>query len=440
MIIRAQKKMETGGVFNSLLVIQILLLFFLPPLDGKMNLIRIIIYTMFAAISVVLVLLFLREAVFFKKIKFNLSFWSVSAFFGMCGVSALWGITRGISITDIIRGILPFVWFIYIIILTQRLTYKSLEHMIKIISVVSICYAARIFLYYFIFVFGHAYERVTFHLVQATSIMPMIGSLILGYYFIDKNLHNSAYFAASIFCYISVILTATKSMLMALIAGWVILGGCFVLFIRRKGFAKKLVVKRIVMMGISLLVCTGIITAGTGLGDRWRSMITFTKTETSGTSETVKADNETEIKVDEGSVSVRIIELKTALKNYMDSPFLGQGIGYRWKADGLDYGGPVIYMHNIIAFIMQDFGTMGLIYILLILIFIFRMIYKVFKIRLQSKKKRKDILLYFSIIAMSFCYANFFAVFRSIEFVVLCSIFIAAFILEYESIVCGMDV
>ncbi|MBS7007116.1 O-antigen ligase family protein [Anaerostipes sp.] len=436
MISAVQKTTKNSDMVYKLLILQIILLFILPPLDGKINIIRVIIYAIFSFISIALVLIFVKKAFFERKIKVDLTFWSVMFFFGMCAVSAVWGISRGILLTDVVRGILPFVWFIYIIVLTQSLTSVHLEKIIRVIGVLAVFYAARIIIYYFIYVFGNPYERVTFHLVKATSIMPMIGSLILGYYFIQRRTKNLRYFVGFLVCYITVLLTETKAMLIALVIGWIILEICIACYIRKQKTDKNKLIGKMFIICCSLFICTGIMMLGSNLGKRWESMIAVK--EVKEKNEEGIEETEKKVIVDQGSVSVRIIEIKTALQKFKESPVLGQGIGYRWIAKGIDYGEPVIYMHNILAFVVMDFGIIGLIYVVLIMIFLINMFRKTFRNSVLIGMSRKNFILYFSIIIMAFSYANFFAVFRNIEFVVICSVCIAAFVLEYENIVNGV--
>ena len=191
-------------------------------------------------------------------------------------------------------------------------------------------------------------------------------------------------------------------------------------------YTSKLV-RKVLIVECCLLACMVILMAGTNLGKRWKTMVSIS--DNNGSIEGNEAEEpEKIVTVDEGSVSVRIIELKMAVKSFINSPIFGQGIGYRWQADGLDYGGPVLYMHNILAYILMDFGILGAAYIIIILVAIIRMNAKMLK---KSNGKIEDggvFLLSFSVIAMAFVYANFFAVFRSIEFVIICSVFFLSLI------------
>ena len=47
-----QNRLKNSGVIYILLLMQLMLLFILPSMDGRMNKIRILIYTLFACLSV----------------------------------------------------------------------------------------------------------------------------------------------------------------------------------------------------------------------------------------------------------------------------------------------------------------------------------------------------------------------------------------------------
>lgn len=106
-----QNRLKNSGVIYILLLMQLMLLFILPSMDGRMNKIRILIYTLFACLSVATVLMFLKENWAKKGINVDGSFLCVVGFIVLCAISALWGISRGTPISDVVRGILPFTWF-----------------------------------------------------------------------------------------------------------------------------------------------------------------------------------------------------------------------------------------------------------------------------------------------------------------------------------------
>lgn len=402
-----------------LAAIQLLFLVILPPMDGKMNFFRILIYAVFAVLSIALVLLFVKLYVLKGRIVFDGMFWGVVSFFALCGVSAIWGLFQEIPLNDIIRGILPFIWLVNIIILSQALTQENIVHLIIIIEGIAVFYSIRIFYFYFVYVAGNPYERVTFHLVQATSITPMIGSLIFGYFYIKDS--YKTYLIFSMLCYMATFLTATKSMLLALLFGWIFLISLVLAFQRKNLKDKKFIIKNILFICTFIFICTGVLLITTNLGYRWKNMVTM--------------NEEKEISVEEGSVTVRIIEIKTALKCLKESPILGKGIGYRWSAEGIDYGGPIIYMHNIIAFFMTDFGLVGVLFMILILFIMLRMLIKVWKRKNIFWENKINFFAWYSILGMAFVYANFFAVYRSIEYIVMCAVFFAALNLVYKKVI-----
>ena len=394
------------------IVLQILMLPILPAMDGSMNPLRYVVYILFAIMSIAVVV----NYIILKKLRIDIAFKYILSFVVMCGISATWSFSRGIPITDIIRGLLPFVWFIYILIMFHSLKGLEFDHVLMVISIVALIYAIRIVVYYMIYVAGHKFERVTFFLVQSTSIMPMIGTLIFLYYCIRKSKFSIPAFICMLICYTSVIITETKSMQLSLLIGFIIYLTMYFRSIRGEDPELK---KAYITNGLKaitlIIICTVVIFMITNAGTRWAN--------------TVSIDQKINV-IDTGSISVRIIELQTAFKNWLSSPVLGQGIGFRWQADGLDYGGPVIYMHNILAFVLMNFGIIGILYIVLAVVGIFTMIIKTFKRKVINTK---PILVLFSIVIMAFLYANFFAVYRNIDYVIALSALIAMMLKEYIS-------
>lgn len=419
--------------------LQLIMLFFLPPMDGKMSIFRAIIYVFFAILSLVVVGIYLKRYVLGRKMVLDGTFWCVIAFFLLCVVSSIWGLTRGIPLNDIIRGILPFIWFVYIIILTQAFDREKIRQLLMLLNCIAVLYAVRILLYYFVYVVGRPNERVTFHLVQATSIMPMLGSMLLGYLFIIGKKCNIGLWVVSLVCYIATILTATKAMLLALIAGWAIFILLIFLLCKNQYTEQRYIVKNVIRIVISMLVCMGILFGLTSIGNRWKNMIRVSDIKTEQNEGNKQEDmtqigDKTIVVIDQGSITVRLIELRTAIDGFRESPLLGKGIGYRWTAKGIDYGEAVIYMHNIIAFILLDFGMIGIIYIVVILCILLNLLRVVWKKRNNIHKDKMYFLIIYATILMAFAYANFFAVFRSIEYVIICSVLFVALSLESKEI------
>lgn len=412
-----------------IILFQLCMLFILPPMDGKMNLLRIIIYVIFAILSVVFVLWGYNSIYRLGEPKFVKQNIYVISFFGLCLISAVWAYCRNIPLSDIIRGILPFAWYLYIPILTSILTGEQLKRLITFVGYISCLYSFRILIYYMIYVVGRPNERVTYHLFQATSALPMVGVLIWGNNWIHKEGKHWLNLVISLLCYFTVILTETKSMLLAAIGGIVFLfiGTMLIGYYnwdksREKG---KLLTWIVLILFLSLLLMTC-----TNLGKRWSNMISISENSSMMETEVVDKSNlshKIEV-VDVGSVSVRLVELNTALNKFIESPILGQGIGYRWSAEGIDYGEPVIYMHNIIAFIAMDFGIFGELMMLWICIAMCIAVVK------GIKKHSWDMVLCFSTIGMLFLYSNFFAVYRSIEFTLVATVFFSCFVVKSREV------
>lgn len=412
--------------------IQLCMLFFLPPLDGEINTGRIFVYSLFGLLSFFMVLCHIHRVFLDKKIQVDSTFIWVISFYVLCFIGGIWALVKGNSISNVIRGILPFLWYIYILVLKHNSEESFMKECIHLIAIVGVIYSLRIVIYYLVFVLGNPYERVTFHLVQSTSIIPIFASVIWEYYFLVENNHKWFSFFLSFFCYIAVILTQTKSMLIAIVVGNVFLGS--ILMFRNKhnqNEGSKQKIRKGVIFEVSFLIITFLFLFTTQLGCRWISSFNKEAVEYIFSKDTsIDEDVSSNVEFDSGSVSVRIIEVQTAFEKFLESPLLGQGLGYRWTAKGIDYGGSVIYMHNILAFIMMDLGLIGIIYILALSIWII----KILLVFLKRRNCDEILFLCISIIITAFTYANFFAVYRSIEFSVLLSLFFVIIAIEYKKV------
>ena len=443
------KKIKTLSIWYKLVSIQFLLLLFMPPMDGKTSSVRLLIYIVFALLSVVTALAFVKEKILTKTIQMNGPLIFVGIFFIMCIISGVWSLVNHNPLSDVIRGVLPFVWFLYIIIIIQTMSMDDIKGLFDVIGGLSVVYAIRIFIFYFIYVAGHSGDRVTFHLIQSTSMMPMVGTILFGYYFVVKEKKKNVYIILSLICYISVVLTETKSMLLAVLAGWILLTVLLLAISKNFIIEKKSIRRRVISVCILMTLCTMITIGMTNLGNRWKNMVSIKGNNTEVSTEyskptaenskptaTTSSKNEIVV-VDTGSVSVRLIEMQTAKACLIKSPIMGKGLGYRWTAKGINYGGPVIYMHNIFAFTMMDFGIVGILFIISLLSILFIMLLKVYRKRDGKLEDKVAFMMTFSIITMAFIYANFFAVIRSIEYVLVCSVFFAALYMEYKRIING---
>lgn len=433
--------------------IQLFVLLFLPPVNGKTDWLRFVMYSFFAIISLIIVGAYIIKAVINKKIYITKVGFCILLFYCLCLISIVWGITQGVPINDCVRGILPFAWLIYVLILSHPDFHKYIPRWFCVLGILALIYSLRIFIYYVIYCVGNPNERVTFHLFQATSIIPMLGVLLFMYFFVVGESKKPLCYLAMLFCLIAVLMTQTKSMIIALVMGIFTL--TFVLFRcykKKQGKKKKLL--NIAL--ISTLLCVFVTIFSTSLGDRWKNAIKFSdeNMETEKNTDTnTDTNTNTDIKeettlpnvsettpqivvVDAGSVSVRIIEIRTAIQKLKESPVLGKGLGYRWTAVGVDYGEPVIYMHNIVAFFMVDFGLLGIMYLLAMIILIIWFYIKVQNNMALNVKDKEKIYLCISMLILMFVYANFFAVYRTIEFVVILALVLCSLtIVESDGLV-----
>lgn len=439
-----------------LLILQLIMLFFLPAMgkaplaqeSGVMGRVyKVIMYIIYAILSVGFVCRF----VLVKKIKLEKYMWWIFAFYGICGIGLLWGLIRGEAFADLIRGVLPFVWYIYVFAIVQELAIK-LDDILVLLAGLAFFYTIRLLIYYFIYRFGREGVRVSFYFAKTTSFMYILGTVLFVYLFMAGIGRKWMNIVGVILCYLAVIFAESKSTLLAALFGvsciiFFTIFSCIIGKTDKKEIKGQYWKRGLLVIILMMLMTVGFF-AKTDLGRRWAILIDSIQENfgedidiKNSTSDKNIAENRniTEkiskiIESDQGSMGVRVIEYKTAYESWRDSPILGQGIGYRWTAEDLDYGGAVLYMHCITAYILMDFGILGIIYLIATLGALVIMTFKVLKMNQIQTEKKISFYVYISAISAAFIYANLTAIFRDIEFVLLCAVLISGVIVKYKCI------
>ena len=398
-----------ANIYSKILLLQLIILFLMPGLGQMNSAWGIITYAIFGILSVILVALYIKNEPF----QFSLCNKLVLLFFVICFISGIYGCCKGNSLANFIRGLLPFCWYIYIIIFSSKRERSSYSRIVLGFALVACAYALRIIIYYIVFVLLGESSRVTLNLSVATSPITMVGVIIFIYFYLFYSRKFSGlYLGGMALCYLAMSLTITKSMTVANVLGIVIFA-ILVLIIRLKikdknfgisSFFKKL----LIIVGI-LVIVTGVIYMTTNMAQRWESA-----------AEAV-ATNEMD-----GSVAPRLVEYKVAYENWKESPVLGKGLGYTWHSDKLPYADGIIFMHNIIAYWLMDYGVVGIAFLIVVIIAIIGCFIKIVKNANANNYVEWGLAtLTFTILVMMFVYANFFAVFRNIDFSIICAICIS---------------
>ena len=443
--------LNRAKTYAYIFMIQTVLLFFLPPLSELGSKESIILYGVYGLFSLVAIGVF----VFSEKKEISIPSIFMLGFFLICIVTGVWGmLTEGTPISDVVRGILPFAWYVYILFL-PKLDMQYMKKIIITFSITALAFAIRIIVYYVYYVLGNAGKRVTFVLPSATAMITMVGMLIFVNYFL-VGYKRVAMYIGIVITYMAIVLTATKSMIIAVVLG------VSILIINQIFFSanlKKNIIKRTFVVILTLVVTTGVGMADNSISQRWLSGLHMISQMVQDDSENVGiASNQTsddsignqtsddsignqtsnnEIPLSDGSVSPRLEEFRVAVKNWKDSPILGKGMGYRWSSDNLGYASGIIYMHNLIFYLLLDTGLLGISFLCVLIVAIMNMWCKYVK-RPEATEKEM-FLLAFSIIIMAFVYGNFFAVFRNIEYTIAC-VFFVSLMIKLSQDTCNMSV
>ena len=374
------------------LLLQILMLFIFPYPVQNLNKISKIIVILFGILSVVVVLIYL-----YKDFKIYKSIFLIFLFQSIIFLSLMFA--NNIPMIDFFRGIIPFLYYIYIPIFKKNPKIKT-EIFLKILLLISLCYSLRILFYWLIYCYN-TNMRVTFFLSKATSGIPLIGLLFSIYLLILKK--RLIYAFVTLMIFFSIIITETKGMLLSSVIGFT---GLY--FSLTLGKLKKIKFILIILTLFATLFFTD-------FSRRYRNIIDLNVLITKNEIYTN----------DKGSIDIRLTEIKKILTHFRESPLLGKGMGFKWDSEEI-YGNKVLYSHNFIAYILLNFGIIGMVYLSVTIFYILKI--------LKKLEKERIIKFYFSVMLTIFIYSNIFAYYRQIECSLILSMIIGFYIKKYEEI------
>ncbi|MCX7922461.1 MAG: O-antigen ligase family protein [Clostridia bacterium] len=158
-------------------------------------------------------------------------------------------------------------------------------------------------------------------------------------------------------------------------------------------------------------------------------------TNESNKAATPESDKKEKVKIniedkDKGSISARLNEFSIAIKELKNNILLGNGLGYKYNAEALGYGSDrIAYMHNIIAYFLLDFGIMGVIFLGVFLVEIFKVFLRNRKSSLVNIPKANYNSLIACLILSFLAYTNFFAMIRNIHSIFIFILFLSALVI-----------
>lgn len=399
-------------------VFQLILLAFFPVVNNEYNMWKITIWGLFALVSVLLF-----SITFFMKKSYKRDITCLIVAFAVINViSMIWGMMHDVIFVEAVRGVLPFVYFIYIYIIDKQQDWEwnlKYEWMIAVIGVIQAIEIIGCYIYYDCF---HTKARVTGYIATSTRFVTILGVI----YFFSKLIRSKkenkktviSQIIAMLLCWIAIILTQTKSMLLAVCLGIFIV---FCLNLPVKEGRKKVLIRSAVLAFVLAVVLIFSFSAAS-LGERWSGM--FQEKITSQNDKEVVSDKshyvyknkkgETVIVSDSAS---RIYEVEAALENWKTSPILGKGCGYKWVNKNIPNDTPKRYMHNILAYFLMDYGIVGILWLTVFGIYLVWFFIKILRAGKTNEKLYLNLAMEFSVIITAFVYANFFAVFKTIDFI-----------------------
>lgn len=424
-----------------LVMIQILMLVIFPPVSADYSLWRITIWSVFAIISAVVVIIsFISKPHVYKE-----GTMIVVTFLLLNACSYFVGLKNGIPLKDYIRGILPFLYFLYIYVIEKQGDNK-LDYYEKMFEVVAIVHAVKIIFAFFYYDCLRTNVRVTMYVPSFGSLIIIIG-IICFFGRIVNGKHETKEYVFSwvglILCWVSIIITQTKALVISTFFGILI-----ITFLICRLHSRVQYLRRISLAILVLIIEMSLIYSTTNLGQRWINSIiqkvdsveTSVDTTEGITEQTLEQiivvpsmEGEKEETVNKESATgekvvvmdtVRVAEIKYAINTWKTAPITGKGCGYRWKSDILENEKPHMYMHNILAYFLMDYGIFGILWLILFGVIVIKRMVEVYASKPKDSLDQEyiSIIMNFSVIASAFLYANMFAVFRNIDFIFLFSI------------------
>lgn len=418
-------------------VIQFILLAVFPVVNNEYNVWKITIWGLFAVLS-----LFLCVVTFFTKKMYKREVTKLIVVFAAINIiSMLWGILHGVTVADSIRGVLPFVYFIYVYIIEKwndREWNLKYEWMIAGVALIQALEIVGVYIYYDCI---HTLVRVTYYIPASTRFITIYGIIFFFSMWTNMKERNIKKelggLLGMVICWIAVVLTQTKSMLVCAVLGVLIVLGLRLLLTENR---KKAILRGGVAAFILLLVSV-LFFSFTSIGSRWsrwsssimQNENSFIEEEYSDNSYFVINTKEGESVVVTDSAS-RLYEVSAAIQNWKTSPILGKGCGYQWVNEEISDSTPRRYMHNLLAYMLMDYGIVGIGWLIVFGVYLLRLFVKVVKVRQKNASIFLNIITEFSIIIAAFVYANFFAVFRTIDFIFMFSIIVGIYCVNCQKV------
>lgn len=309
------------------------------------------------------------------------------------------------SLNEMVIGIIPFLFLgIYWILLFHTKSIKSLQLLCSYIIMSGSIVSAKILSIFILnSIRGEYLSRVTFSYPKSTTPLTMIAGTLSLYFVLSskKNRTIKVYFILFLMNTLAVFVTFTRSMILTLGASFVIY---LVLFIKLRFKIKKKILKRN-LLKVTLILIPLFTFYNKQITEVFSLFFIRFTSLSSG------------LTVDPNSIA-RLTEIEISYGKFVEQPLLGYGIGYLFQpgASGNLHG----YTHNIFSYLIVASGAIGtLIYVVMIAYFYFD------HVRLINRTSKVNVELSHFLIATFVClnilffYAQFFAVFRTIEYNVL---------------------
>lgn len=329
----------------------------------------------------------------------------IYAFCCLCVVHVVFVITGHVSLSDYVRGLIPFVFLSYLAMFRRLIHGRAVQTCYWGITMCGVLYATQA-LYSVPEMLSGSISRTTAVNLNSVIPIPLIAELFAAAYLFEHRrlrvLKRLTCGGIVALCFVSSVLSGTKSLVL----------GCTVPLAYPLLLRPQRLISWFVKMGLALTSVCVVLTSVIPFDVLLRAA--RISIDESGTVSTL----------DEASISRRSDENKAALELFLSAPVLGNGLGFKFDTSAYYRSSPndeerVGYVHNGPLYLLMDFGLAGLMYLVAPM--------STVAYSTQYLKKHRSPPLMGVTMAIIGCliYLNFFAMVRLIQFNVVLTFLIA---------------
>jgi O-antigen ligase len=344
------------------------------------------------------------------------------ALFGVFLLSLPIALARGTTLYEWARGLAPFVpMLVFFVVATEARDVCDYRRLLWAFLVVGGWLAAKtVFTFWqerlwapiFIPELGFVYRRITWLVDSSTSPLILAGALIalVEALFAKNRFKRLAFWVAALLLGGAVVLTLSRSEIAVLILTAVAI---FFMLLMKGRLRLTRFALQIGLVGLLL----SLVVLSSPLSPLWGLIQSRAQALVHAAFALVVSQEPSGI--EDVNVLARLYEYSVALEAFREQPFVGQGIGYSYKAPFLEQDATrvqhVQYVHNIIAYFLMTTGLLGTSAFMVLALSALLAFWRKY-LRETSLDRERILLAGGSALTALWFYALFFAAFRNLGF------------------------